>query len=137
VGRSQSLDEYYLDAREIIFRGADAVPDLIALLNDPRITTHENRSVMMSPARSLVVGELAERLLQEITGTLPPRSGGRSDPAVFRSWLEKSHRLGEEQALAESVFQWEDGKIKYINEDTSACSWNTFFGLAWSLLDLP
>jgi len=115
VGRSQSLDEYYLDARDIILRGADAVPDLIALLNDPRITTHEYSSAMNDPARSLLLGELAERLLQQITGTVPPRSGRRSDPAVFRSWLEKSHRLGEEQTLAESVFQWEDGKIKYIN----------------------
>src|SRR2546430_2423796 len=70
---------------------------------------------MNSPARSLTVGDLAERLLQEITGT-PSLPNGHVDPAGLRSWLEKSHRAGEEQVLAESVFQREDGKIKYVND---------------------
>jgi hypothetical protein len=103
-------------ARTIVLRGASAVPDLIALLNDRRITVHEVPAIMNASARIRSVGELAGLLLEEITGVHPSSPWGNPDAAAFQSWLEKRNDMGEEEALAESVFSRVGGKITGVNE---------------------
>jgi hypothetical protein len=65
----RAFEEFYNRARELTLRGADVVPELITLLSDSRITTFHYPGVMNASARSLLLGELAELLLREITGT--------------------------------------------------------------------
>jgi hypothetical protein len=114
LGLFREKDESEADApaRAMILRGADAVPDLIALLDDRRITSHEVPAIMNSPARISRVGELAGYLLQEITGL---RATGK-DASTYRAWLEKQRIKGEPEALAESVFERQGDKITSVNE---------------------
>lgn len=103
-------------AREIVLKGEDAVPDLIALLEDRRITAHEVPAFMNAPARIQRVGELAARLLEEITGIQGSFSGAAPDRTALRAWLETARQQGEAVALAEAVFTRKDGKITGVNE---------------------
>lgn len=102
-------------AYAVMLRGADAVPDLIELLNDRRLSTHEYRGPMQSGGRIETVGELAGRLLNSITG-IDAFWSVPTNPAPFREWLAKAHAKGEAEALAESVFVNENGKITWVNE---------------------
>jgi len=111
----RAFEEFYNRARELTLRGADVVPELITLLSDSRITTFHYPGVMNASARSLLLGELAELLLREITGTIPGPTG-RSEPSVFHSWLERTRRVGEKEVLAESAFELKDGKISSVRK---------------------
>jgi hypothetical protein len=103
-------------ARTIVLQGAVAVPELIALLNDQRITVHEVPAFNNAPARIQPVGELAGLLLEEITGVHAGSPWGKPDAVAFQTWLKKCRDKGEEEALAESVFIRKGGKIIGINE---------------------
>jgi hypothetical protein len=118
LGIFQEEQESQADApaRTIVLRGAAAVPDLIALLNDRRITVHEVPAIMNAPARIRSVGELAGLLLEEIAGIHPSSPWEKPDVSAFRVWLEKRRDKGEEEVLAESVFTREGGKITGVNE---------------------
>jgi hypothetical protein len=101
---------------QIVLRGAEAVPDLIQLLNDRRITTHEFPAFMNAPSRVRLLGELAQELLEDITGVKGKSPWEHADPSEFRAWLEKSRQTGEEQMLVHSVFTRAEGKITEVNE---------------------
>lgn len=101
---------------QIILRGADAVPDLIQALNDRRITTHEFPAFMNAPSRVRHLGELAQELLEDITGVEGKPPSEPVDASPFRAWLEKSREMGEEQMLVHSVFTRAEGKITEVNE---------------------
>jgi hypothetical protein len=96
--------------------GADAVPDLIRLVDDGRITTQEFPAIMNSASRVRLLGELAQELLEEITGVKGKSSWEHADVSGFRAWLEKSRQTGEQQALVQSVFTRAEGKINGVNE---------------------
>jgi hypothetical protein len=98
-------------SRVILLRGRDAVPDLIALLGDRRLTAGAWPAFANAPARIRRVGDLAEALLRELTG-LP----GSPDAAAFRDWLARNKQKGEEETLVSSLFERQAGKIKSINE---------------------
>jgi hypothetical protein len=100
--------------RSILLRGREAVPDLIGLLDDRRLTACEVPAVMNAPAHIERVGELVRSLLVELTGLR-----GASDAAAFREWLTKNQQLGEADALMTSVFQREGSKIQGINESVA------------------
>jgi hypothetical protein len=109
-------DETDSPARKIVLSGANAVPDLISLLDDPRITAHESPAIMNAPARIQRLGELARRLLEEITGIQPSSANREEEIAAFRAWLDNERREGEEAALVTAVFTRKDGKITGVNE---------------------
>lgn len=102
-------------ARTIVLRGAAAVPDLIALMGDQRITAHEIQ-VMNAPSHIGRVGELALVLLEEITGIRESSSWQTPDAAVFHAWLAQRDKIGEEEILAESVFKRDAGRIADVYE---------------------
>lgn len=97
--------------RGILLRGRGAVPDLISLLDDRRLTAYEVPAVMNAPAHIESVGELVQSLLVELTGLR-----GASAAAAFRGWLTQNQQLREPEALTASVFERKDGKIEGINE---------------------
>jgi hypothetical protein len=101
---------------QIILRGADAVPDLIRLVDDRRITTHEAPAIMTAPSRVCLLGELARELLEEITGVKVKSPWETPDVSEVRAWLEKIRQSGEEQVLVQSVFTRSNGKITEVNE---------------------
>ena len=101
-------------ARQIIFRSADAVRDLIPLLTDRRITVHGYPAVMNSPSGIRLLGELADSLLAEITGTNATSLEGKPDGKAYRQWLERCRRVGEEKALAEGIFERRGEKITHV-----------------------
>jgi len=74
--------------REILDRGLDAVPELIPLLQDPRVTAHEEQAFMNAPASIAPVGFLAGRFLYHIVGDQPsfPKYGFDTD--TIRAWWE-------------------------------------------------
>ncbi|MDB6024349.1 MAG: hypothetical protein JWM68_572 [Verrucomicrobiales bacterium] len=102
-------------ARAIVLRGASAVPELISLLDDHRITVHEGFAIN-APARIRVVGELAGLLLEQITGIHASSPWETPKAETFRAWLKKRGDKGEEDVLAESIFTYESGKITGVNE---------------------
>ncbi len=101
---------------QIILRGADAVPGLIRLVNDKRITTHEVPAFMNAPSRVRLLGELAQELLEEITGIKGKSPWEHADISEFRAWLEKCRQGGEEQAFVRGVFTREQGRITAVND---------------------
>jgi hypothetical protein len=96
-GRSvdlRSWNDLSSEARAIISRGFGAVPELLTLLDDSRITTLR-RGIDYKR-----VGDLADELLWAIVGSAAPLESGtgftkRIEPARWREWWEKNKRLGE------------------------------------------
>jgi hypothetical protein len=120
-------------ARAVILRGTAAVPDLISLLNDNRISTHEFPDSTGSSATILRLGDLAGELLQEITGITAAKPWENPKSFPYRAWLQKSDKLGTEETLAESIFTWEHGKITRVNESSAHLLAQNFPGRLISL----
>jgi hypothetical protein len=94
-------------ARVIIFRGFDAVPDLIALLPDRRITAHEGIGR---------VGGLAEGLLQKITGMESGSAQTPGDAAAWRAWWGRVRGQRERDFFVAVVFCRKGQQITGVNE---------------------
>lgn len=103
-------------AREIVLRGVESVPGLIALLGDPRVTAHGWLDGGGSPPGIQTLGELAGRLLSGITGIPAMTEGERTDSIAYRFWLDRCRSMGEEEALALAVFGRENGRIARVRE---------------------
>jgi hypothetical protein len=109
LGLFRDVEDLEADApaREIVLRGFDAIPDLIALLSDRRVTVHEGTQR---------VGDLAEGLLQEITAREIPHSEGPRDAAAWSAWWKQARRQRERDFLTAAVFRRQAGKIAGVNE---------------------
>ncbi len=104
-------------ARAIVLRGFDAVPALIALLDDRRVSVHVVPAFMRSPARIARVGELARRLLQEATGRYPAGpEDEKAGPARWRAWWEGARAQGEESYLVGAVLQRDGARVTGVRE---------------------
>jgi hypothetical protein len=103
-------------ARQIISRGRDAIPDLIALLDDRRITAHEVPQINNAPARIRRVGELAGILIQEMGGIKGNGFGGLPNNGELRAWWEANQKDDEQTLLRKAVFTREGNKITWVNE---------------------
>jgi hypothetical protein len=103
-------------AREILSRGLDAVPELLDLLKDQRVTAHEQQAFMKAPPRIKRVGELARQLVRQIAGDQAtfPRYG--DDTEAILAWWEKARTQDESTALLAGVFNRKDEKITGVNE---------------------
>jgi hypothetical protein len=103
-------------AREILDRGLDAVPELLSLLKDSRVTAHEQQAFMNAPARIKRVGELARHLVRQIAGdqVKVPRYG--DDTEAIRAWWERAQTQDESVSLLKGVFNRKGGKITGVNE---------------------
>jgi hypothetical protein len=98
-------------AREVVLRGLEAMPELVTLLEDRRITTHVQPAVMMAPSRVLRVKDIALYLAGEIAGLKNP-----SVPDVLE-WWEKVKGQDEESVLAAACFRRDNqGKIEWVND---------------------
>lgn|GEM_PF-2537331 len=103
-------------ARKIVLQGFDAVPGLLALVEDRRLTVHVERASGRMPKRQLRVGELAANLLQEIAGDVDLSQSDASEPAALRAWWEQAQVRNEADCLAEAVFRREGGRIVWVND---------------------
>ena len=103
-------------AREILSLGLDAMPELLDLLKDQRVTAHEQQAFMKAPPRIKRVGELARQLVRQIAGDQAsfPRYG--DDTEAIRAWWEKARTQDESTALLAGVFNRKDAKIAGVNE---------------------
>lgn len=113
-----SSDTWNVDtpARDILYRGLDAVPELLDLMHDQRVTAHEQQTFMKAPPRIKRVGELARQLVRQIAGDQEsfPRYG--DDAEAIRAWWEKARTQNEATALLAGVFNRMDNKITGVNE---------------------
>jgi len=103
-------------ARQIVLRGLDAVPELILLLRDRRVTSHVAPRFMSGSPRIERLGEIAAFLLERITGTDDPIEGTAANVVKFRVWLGDKRRQGEAAYLAEAIFRREGARITWVNE---------------------
>src|SRR5262249_55415888 len=104
-------------AREIVLRGFNAVPGLIALLDDRRITVHETPAFMRAPARIPRLGEFGGHLLQEIAGMQSSSLWRQAhDSPALRTWWEQTRGRREEDFFAEAIFKREGKRITWVNE---------------------
>jgi hypothetical protein len=99
---------------KILIRGAEAVPNLIALINDRRLTMWDGSW------HRVLLGELAQNLLQQITGLQGPFDEDGTGAKEFKDWLKRSREVGEEKIMEESVFGREDGQITDIRTGPAA-----------------
>ena len=79
-------------AREIFRRGLKALPDLVGLADDQRLTRHFRPALNNAPEDRLRLGDLAQRLLAEMSGSQhlqPPQSLGNGAEAE-RIFFEKA-----------------------------------------------
>lgn len=99
-------------AREIVLRGFDAVPDLIALLDDQRVTAHMSPSFNRIPASIRRVGDLAWTVLEEMTAwQVRPTAEDEPLTVTWRAWWEKARVQGERDYFTSIVFKLKDGRI--------------------------
>jgi hypothetical protein len=96
--------------------GFSAIPDLIDLLDDRRLTVHETPAFTRAPARIRRIGELAENLLQEITGQHPHEDGFGDKADAWRGWWETARNTDPEKFFASAVFQRDEIRIVGVNE---------------------
>ena len=99
-------------AREIVLRGFDAVPELIKLVDDQRLTAHADGDEDDGTLRFRRLGQLASDLLKEISGfnrggesLSVPFSDEERDPdtATWQQWFEQAKAQGERQYLVENL----------------------------------
>jgi hypothetical protein len=105
--------------REIVRRGYDAIPDLIALLDDRRVTAHEHPGFMNAPPRMLCIGDLARTLLYEIVGPQSDVDLYHGDSKAIRPWWEQFRGKHEANFLKETIFNRKGDKIIGVNENTA------------------
>jgi hypothetical protein len=103
-------------ARAIVLRGFESIPGLIALLDDRRITAHEQPAVMRASARILRIGDLAKGLLEDLTGFKSSNASDAPTPAALRAWWEREKNRDEADFFARAVFRQHGGKIVWVEE---------------------
>ena len=112
LSRERRPDDPDAPAREIVRRGYSAVPDLLRLLKDRRVTAWESGACMNAPAEIQRVGELAHELIVQISGNqLPFTMAGDDTGAILRWW--KSVQGKDE---IDSVFSREGERIVNVND---------------------
>jgi hypothetical protein len=89
--------------RVILSRGHVAVPELIALLRDRRITAHVHPGINNAPARILRVGELAYELFGRIAGDEELFPQRLDDTAAILAWWETTRERRESYGLGKGV----------------------------------
>lgn len=103
-------------ARRILALGFDAVPELIALMRDPRVTAHESPADMKAPAEIKRVGELARELVRKIAGYQTPFHNYEDDTDAILAWWDKARSQDEFAALRDCVFARKGGNIAWVNK---------------------
>ncbi len=102
IQRREEPDPRFLKVLDL---GFDAVPALIAALDDIRLTRSVSGAFSFSCASLLQVGDLAARLFSTIAADpeayeiLERDEEGRVDPAKVDSWWEAAREEGEEEYL--------------------------------------
>jgi hypothetical protein len=100
-------------AREIVLRGFDSIPGLLALIDDTRLTAHLNPYGRNDVAAILRLRDLAHLLLVAI--------GGLDDPPhdaefTWQKWWRMARTKTEADFFVERIFRRDNQKITWINE---------------------
>ncbi|MDB5308623.1 MAG: hypothetical protein JWO38_2825 [Gemmataceae bacterium] len=106
-------------ALTIVFRGFEVVPDLIALLDDRRVTAHMQPGINNVPPSILRTGVLAACLLHEIAGNGTPSPPDDADPKAWRTWWEEARRGPEQNYFTSAVFLKNGKRITRVNESVA------------------
>ena len=107
--RGRGYDHESAEAVRKIFReGTDAIPDLVALCDDRRITLHVSSQINNRPESRDRLGHLAKRLLREMTGA----TSSSGDSLTWPDWLETASLDDEKLFFEHAAFQFVRGKIK-------------------------
>jgi hypothetical protein len=99
-------------AREIVLRGFDAIPPLLELLRDNRLTAHRDNPELGNGL--LRLRHLASILLSGMTGEPDWHHGrdrGEHDAAAQRDWWEHARSRKEVDVFSEVIFEREKGAI--------------------------
>jgi hypothetical protein len=102
-------------ARRIVLGGFAVVPDLIALLEDRRVTAHEIPPIWKRPAQVERLGELAEDLLNEISGMGSSQVKPR-DASVWRAWWKRVRGQREQDFLVAAVLTRRGRQVTGVNQ---------------------
>ena len=86
----------------IVGRGYEAVPELLRLMKDRRVTAHGHHAFVRDPPRITPLGTLAYELACYIAGEHPPPDA--DGEAALRAWWAKTRRKDEVSALVEASF---------------------------------
>ncbi|WP_088258149.1 hypothetical protein [Fimbriiglobus ruber] len=101
--------------REIALRGFGAIPDLIALLGDRRITAHESGGINHVCPRIIRVGSLSSMLLYRLVGGGDVDPPDEPDPQAWRAWWEKNRGQDERRYYVAGVFYRNEKQIASVN----------------------
>jgi len=99
-------------ARQIALRGFEAIPELIALVGDRRITSREKWGRSPSMFRT---GEMAACLLHEIVGHGVPGTPDGDDTKEWRAWWEQTRKVKERDYFHGAVFLKQGTTITQVN----------------------
>jgi hypothetical protein len=146
-------------AREIVLQGFDAIPPLLELLRDNRLTAHRESPDLGDGI--LRVRHLASSLLSGMTGAPDCRHGcdnGERDAAAQRDWWEHARVRKEVDVFSEAIFERQNGFITadracparilaakypatlpgllrhFLKETNARCPWDIAHALAESAL---
>jgi hypothetical protein len=99
-------------AREIVLQGFEAIPPLLELLHDNRLTAHRENPELGDGI--LRLRHLASFLLTEMTGAPDWHHGrdrGERDEAAQRDWWKRARLRKEADVFSEAIFERENGFI--------------------------
>ncbi len=109
-------------ARKILSRGFEAVPELIALLQDRRVTVHDQPAFMNAPARIMRVGELARQLVRQIAGDHAVFPTHGDDTQAILAWWEMVRTQDESVALRRVFSGDREGRYAELTKGWSGSS---------------
>ena len=101
-----SNDSSHTPARQIALRGFEAIPDLIALIEDRRVTSREVWGRNPSMFRT---GEMAACLLTEIVGH------GTNGAQPWQQWWENARKGNERDYFNSAVFLKRENRITRVS----------------------
>jgi len=117
VRSDQDESEAVAPANKILGQGLSAVPELIALLDDKRMTVHDVPQIMNSIPRVKRLGELAETLLEELSGDRRDQFTNKAQPTQFwKDWWAKNGKQPEKETMLKKVFTYSGDKITRVNK---------------------
>ena len=99
-------------ARDIFNRGTESIKPLVDLVDDRRITLHVRQAIMNAREYRLRVGDLAKKLLEEMTGANSPTADRQSAiaPNLWKDWFASVDLSNESEFFKTAAFNIENGK---------------------------
>jgi hypothetical protein len=102
---------------QILLCGKEAIPELMRLRTDQRLTTRTTHycGFIGSIVSRVRLGQLADDVLCELAGALVPPSDEHDLGDVWSAWWKKQQSLDEEAFLREAAFNWQNGQVVSVS----------------------